>query len=168
MGMKGKSNRRRPTTNQTNQTNRIKGLPAPSSKSKYTQGIYPHENTKKFFGQLPIVFRSSLELAFINRLEQDDNVAGWSSEHIIIPYIINKEVHKYHTDFTVILKDKRKYLIEIKPLSFVPLNESAIRRSPEMYKNACKWKAALEWAKQNGYIFKVVTEDGVKAQTLFI
>jgi hypothetical protein len=144
----------------------IKGLPAPTNE-KFVQGIYPHNNLKKFFGKLPIVYRSSLELLFINRLEQLDTVDKWSSEQIIIPYTIFGEVHRYHTDFTVILKDGRKYLIEIKPLSLVPLNEAAIRRSPEMYKNACKWKAALEWSKNNGYIFKVITEDGIKSMNIF-
>jgi bifunctional DNA-binding transcriptional regulator/antitoxin component of YhaV-PrlF toxin-antitoxin module len=98
----------------------------------------------------------------MNVLEVTDNVEKWSSEQIVIPYRIRGELHMYHTDFTVILKDGRKFIIEIKPIDMVPMNESAIRRSPEMYKNACKWKAALEYAKKNGYIFKVVTEDGIK------
>ena len=53
-------------------------------------------------------------------------------------------------------------LIEVKPLSQTPLNESQIRMNPDMYRNHCKWSSALEFCKQKGYEFKIVTEKQLK------
>lgn len=140
----------------------------PNPNSHYKQGYY--ENPQKYVGPLPIIYRSSLELAFIRKIELNPNVDKWSSENIQIPYFMkekqgNKFVdvrHTYNVDFTVWLKNGNKYVIEIKPSSLTPLNESQIRRNPMMYKNACKWKYAIQWCKQNGFIFKVITEQHLK------
>lgn len=145
----------------------IKGL-RPNPNSKYHQGYY--QNPQKYVGPLPIIYRSSLELAFIRKLELNPNVDKWSSENIQIPYTMkekqgNKFVdvrHTYNVDFTVWLKNGTKYVIEIKPSGLTPLNEAQIKRNPMMYKNACKWKAAIAWCNQNGYIFRVVTEKHLK------
>lgn len=141
----------------------IKGL-KPDIKSKYKQGYY--NNPQKYFGPLPIIYRSSLEYKFIVQLELNPNVEKWSSENIQIPYTMRESKdgkfvdvrHTYNIDFTVLLKNGNKYIIEIKPSSLSPLNESQIKRNPVMYKNACKWRAAIQWCKQNGYEFKVITE----------
>ena len=140
----------------------------PNPNSRYKQGYY--ENPHKYVGPLPIIYRSSLELAFIKKLELNPNVLKWSSENIQIPYIMkekqgNKFVdvrHTYNVDFTVWLKNGSKYVIEIKPSELTPLNEAQIHRNPVMYKNACKWKAAIKWCEQNGYVFRVVTEQHLK------
>ena len=121
---------------------------------------------KKYFGPQPIIYRSSLEYKFMINLEVNPKVEKWSSEHIVIPYTMQEKVngkfvkarHNYHTDFTVILVDGTKYIIEIKPAAFTPMNESQIHRNPIVYKNACKWRAAIAWSKANGYIFKVLNE----------
>lgn len=137
----------------------------PNPNSKYKQGYY--ENAKKYVGPLPIIYRSSYELRFIQKLELNPNVVKWSSENIQIPYLMRerqpngkfKEVrHTYNIDYTVWLKDGTQYIIEVKPSTMVPLNESQIRRNPVMYKNYMKWKYAIEWAKKNGFVFRVVTE----------
>ena len=60
------------------------------------------------------------------------------------------------------MKNGAVYVVEIKPSSLTPLNEAQIKRNPIMYKNACKWKAAILWCKQRGYIFKVITEKDLK------
>lgn len=141
----------------------IKNL-KPNKNSKYKQGYY--ENAQKYVGPSPIIYRSSLELKFIQKLELNSNVEKWSSENIQIPYTMKEKKngkfvdvrHTYNIDFTVWLKNGNKYVIEVKPSSLSPLNEAQIRRNPVMYKNACKWRAAMDWCKQNGYEFKVVTE----------
>lgn len=137
----------------------------PNLNSKFKQGYF--ENAKKYTGPLPIIYRSSYEFRFIQKLELNPNVEKWSSENIQIPYFLMerqpngkfKQVkHTYNVDYTVWLKNGSKYVIEVKPLAFVPLNESQIKRNPVMYKNYMKWKYATEWCKQNGFQFKVVTE----------
>lgn len=146
----------------------IKNL-KPNKNSKYKQGYF--NGAKKYFGPQPIIYRSSLEYDFIIILEMNPKVLKWSSEQIIIPYTLKEKIngkfvtvrHNYHTDFTVITENV-KYIIEIKPESLTPLNEAQIHRNPTMYKNACKWRAAIAWAKQNNYIFKVINEKHLKTR----
>lgn len=147
----------------------IKNL-KPNPKSKYKQGYF--EKAQKYFGPLPIIYRSSLELSFMRKMESNNMVEKWSSEEIVIPYTMREKKdgkfvmvrHNYHTDFTVIMKDGSKFIVEVKPLSLSPLNESQIRRNPAIYKNACKWRAAIEWCKAHDYKFKVVTEEQLKTK----
>lgn len=142
----------------------------PSKKSRYLQGYF--ENAKKYFGPLPIIYRSSWELLTMQKLEFNPAVEKWSSEHVSIPYTMQEKKdgkfvsvrHTYYTDFTVHTKDGKKYILEVKPLSLSPLNESQIKSNPAIYKNACKWKAALAWCKLNGYEFKVITEQHLKTR----
>jgi hypothetical protein len=148
----------------------IKNL-APSG--PYKHGDFSKYNPQKYFGELPIIYRSGLELKFMIKLEQNPNVEKWSSEHIRIPYILKERVkgklvekrHTYNTDFTVIMKNGIKYVIETKPSGLCPLNESQIRRNPTMKKNAAKWSAAINWCKSNGYVFRVITEIDLQRRT---
>lgn len=144
----------------------------PSANSRYKQGEFDKYNPQKYFGPRPIIYRSSYELAFMRKLEANAAVEKWSSEQIAIPYTMKEKKngkvvvvrHTYYTDFTVFLKSGAKYIVEVKPKTLTPLNESQIERNPEIYKNACKWKAAIAWCKHNGYAFKVVTEDHLKTK----
>lgn len=141
--------------------------------SKFKSGEFDKYKPKKYFGDIPIIYRSSYELRFMIICELNSNVIKWSSEQIIIPYLMkekNKQGkyvmvrHNYHTDFTVFTTNGKKYIIEVKPLTMSPQSEAQIRRSPQIYKNACKWKAALEWAKKHGYEFKVIQEAHLKTR----
>lgn len=143
----------------------IKNL-KPNSKSRYKQGYFDKYKPCKYIGPRPIIFRSSLELRFMQKLELNPNVLKWSSENMQIPYFLREQKdgkfvdirHTYNIDFTVFMKNGNRYVVEVKPSSLTPLNESQIKRNPIMYKNACKWKAAIEWCKKNNYKFIVVTE----------
>jgi hypothetical protein len=147
----------------------IKNL-KPNPNSKYKQGYF--KGAKKYFGPEPIIYRSSLEYTFMVKLELNPRVEKWSSEQIVIPYTMKEKINgkfvvvrkNYNTDFTVFLKDGTKYIIEIKPRAFTPLNESQIHRNPVIYKNSCKWRSAILWSKQNGYIFKVLNEEHLKTK----
>lgn len=143
----------------------IRGL-KPSAKSKYKQGYFDDFNPQKYFGPRPIIYRSSYELAFMQKIEFNSNVAQWSSENIIIPYLLEEKVdgkvvkvrHRYVIDFTVIMKSGKKYAVEVKPLSKSPRSIIQAKSDPEIYKNLKKWQAAIAWCKANDYEFKVVTE----------
>lgn len=149
----------------------IKNL-KPNPNSRYTQGYF--QNAKKYFGPEPIIYRSSLEKKFMIDMELNPKVEKWSSEQVVIPYTMKEKKngkfvnvrHNYNTDFTVIMKNGEKYIVEVKPKSFTPLNEGQIFRNPIMYKNACKWRAAIAWCSQNGYKFKVITEQHLKTKLL--
>lgn len=147
----------------------IKNL-KPDAHSKYMQGYF--KGAQKYVGPQPIIYRSSYEYRFMVQLELNPNVEKWSSENIQIPYTMKEKNsqgkfvdvrHTYNIDFTVWMKNGKKYIVEVKPSTLTPLNESQIKRNPVMYKNACKWKAALAWCKQNNCEFKVITELHLKS-----
>jgi len=108
----------------------------------------------------------------MGKMELNPNVESWSSEEFCIPYVLMEKVngkfvpvrHNYYPDFGVKLKTGEKYIIEIKPINQSPKTINEIKRNPVMTKNAAKWKAALNWCKQNGYIFKVVNEENLKTR----
>lgn len=134
----------------------------------YKQGHFEnHFNPQKYYGERPIIYRSSLELKYMISLERNSNVEKWSSENFSIPYLINEKIdgkvvlkkHRYIPDFIVHMKSGQVFVIEIKPFCQAPRKVKQIQTDPVVYKNAQKWKAALEWCKQKGYIFKVITEE---------
>jgi hypothetical protein len=139
--------------------------------TKFKQGYFEkHFKPKKYYGERPIIYRSSLELKYMISLERNPKVEKWSSEKIVIPYLMQEKVdgkvvakkHRYFTDFIVHMTNDDIFVIEIKPLSQCPRKKNQIKTDLTAYKNACKWKAALDWCKQKGYIFKVITEEYIK------
>lgn len=142
----------------------------PRKNKRFKQGTIKPEDCQKYLGKKPITYRSSWELKFIQRIDQyDPNVYKWSSEPIEIPYISKEKVNgkwiekkrHYNPDFLVILKSGKILLIEIKPMSQVPLNESRTLMDPDMMKNQCKWKAAIGFCKSKGWEFQIRTEDNL-------
>lgn len=140
--------------------------------SKYEQGYFDVYEPKKYVGKRPIIYRSSYEKKFMFKMEANPKVVKWTSETLVIPYqsvdvIHGKRVlknHKYFTDFVVWTSDGKKYVVEVKPQSLVPLNENEIRINPAKRKNAIKWNAAIKWCKNNGYEFKIVTENHLRGR----
>ncbi|ALP47127.1 head completion protein [Vibrio phage phi-Grn1] len=136
----------------------------PSNKSKY-KGNYQK-----------IEYRSSWELSFMRWCDNNPHVVRWNSEEIVIPYVSSADGGKkrrYFMDFFVELSDGRKFIFEIKPhKETMPpekpkrLTEKAKKRLlKEVYTfqvNQDKWTAAIKFAKQKGWIFKVLTEHGLR------
>ena len=142
-----------------------------SKNSRFTQGIYDQEEiNKKIFGPRPIYYRSSYELKYCRSLDLNPYVLQWGSEVIGIPYVMNEikngekiiKRHTYYPDFVVIMKTGKVYIIEIKPFNQTPTRQHQIDLDPTMRKNATKWRAAMNYCKQKGYEFKIVTEKQLK------
>ena len=135
----------------------------PSKSSRYTQGYVDPTTCKKLFEQVSnqrIIYRSSYELKFITWLENSNKVKQWGSECFYIPYLYKDgTTHKYYPDYFVEMVDGTKLVIEIKPYNQTqkPINDNCWA-AKEYVKNVCKWKAAIEFCKNKGYIFKVLTE----------
>ena len=142
----------------------------PRKSSHFKQGTIELSELRKYLGKKIITYRSSWELEFIRRLEYDSNVLKWSSEPIEIPYISKEKVNgkwiekrrNYNPDFLVILKSGKVLLIEVKPLSQVPLFENTILSDPAQMKNQCKWKAAIGFCNKQGWEFRIITEQNLK------
>lgn len=145
----------------------IKNL-KPSKVSHYQQGYINSSTCRKIFDELkhePVIYRSSYELRFIKWLENNKDVKRWGSECIKIPYYyIDGKTHTYYPDYFVEFVDGTKMVVEIKPYNQTkkPVNENSWAMR-EYSKNMCKWKATMEFCKNKGYQFKVLTEKTINS-----
>ena len=148
----------------------------------YYQGRFKPRNPEKYKGDpTNIIYRSGWELKLMSYLDKHPHVLKWNSEEIVIPYRspIDGKMHRYFPDFYVeqINKEKRKekVLIEVKPYAQTqpPKVQNTKRNKPtKRYLNevknwginSAKWKAAEEFCKDRGYIFRIITENelGIK------
>lgn len=136
------------------------------------KGKYKLKNPTKYMGDPDkIVYRSLWERQVFRWIEEQPNIIEWVSEEIVIPYVCatDKKVHRYFIDVYFKTADGKKYLIEIKPKKETapPKNPGKrtkryISESLTYIKNQSKWKAATEFAKDNGCIFQIWTEDTLK------
>ena len=132
----------------------------PSKNSRFKQGYIRRDSCKKYFGEGPIIFRSSYERKFVAWLESCDKVSRWTSENVSIPYLwVDGKMHRYYPDYFVEMVDGSRILVEIKPYNQthqpVNVNEYNLR---EWSKNKSKWEAALEFCKRNNMKFQIITE----------
>jgi hypothetical protein len=138
--------------------------------SRYSQGYYKPVYPDKYNGKLPVVYRSSWELAAFWWLDNHTSCVSWSSESIVVNYIFKNERHRYFVDLSATIKQKdgtfKKFFIEIKPYKYTqPPQLTAKKRqrtlANEAYMyamNKAKWEAAQEVAKRRGAQFLILTE----------
>jgi len=136
------------------------------------KGKFRPKNKDKYVGDVDAVtYRSLWERNTFRWLDDNDDVVGWNSEEVVIPYICatDGKRHKYHIDLWIKMKDGKTYLVEIKPKSQTKPPKKPTRRTRRYIKetmtyakNQSKWKAANEFAKDNGVSFQVWTEETLK------
>ncbi len=127
---------------------------------------------KKYIGNPSnIVYRSLWELKFLKYCDTNENILEYASEELAIPYRspIDGRIHRYFTYAYIKVKESdgsiKKYLIEIKPYKqTIPptkpkkQTKGYIYEADEYAKNQSKWEAAIEYCKDRGWTFKVITE----------
>ena len=133
---------------------------------KFAQGKYTPLNPEKYVGKKLPTYRSGWELTFCQFCDNHPSVLQWASESINIPYKnpLTGRNTIYVPDFLIVYQDRngknRAELIEIKPGSQTTMeNARSIRDKAAVAVNRAKWAAATVWAKQNGIVFRVVTEN---------
>jgi hypothetical protein len=138
----------------------------------YLQGKYILRNPSKYVGDPKnIVFRSSWELKLLRFFDSNPNVLKYSSEEIVIPYYdkATGRNRRYFVDFAAMIKQKdgvvKKYLIEVKPLkqTIAPKKKSNnskgyLEEVTTYITNRCKWDAAEDFCKKNGWEWMILTE----------
>ena len=137
----------------------------PKKNSRYHQGYVPNKYCTKVFRSVknePIIYRSGLELQFIQFCENNPKIAKWASEPISIKYICrldNKE-HDYYPDYVIETIEGEKIIVEIKPYgqTIKPAAVDSMWLKESWIKNCDKWKAANEFAHNNNAKFIIVTE----------
>ena len=134
--------------------------------SRWANGIYTLMNPAKYVGKGQPRYRSGWEHAFFKFCDSNDAVLQWASESIAIPYRnpITGKSSQYIPDILMTYRTRgnqvRAELIEIKPKKQSVIEEKMSSRDRAVVAvNYAKWAAAQKWAKNNGLIFRVITED---------
>ena len=135
---------------------------------KTYKGKFTPKNPEKYMGDpRNIIYRSSWELKFMVRLDEDRNITRWASEEFQIPYFdpTTNRTRRYFPDFYVENNRGDKFVFEIKPdaQTRAPANKS---RQTKRYLtevstfliNKAKWAAAEKFCEERGWVFKIVTE----------
>jgi hypothetical protein len=135
------------------------------------KGTFKPKNPTKYNGNANnVIYRSLWELRVMKYLDDHPEVIWWASEELIIPYYspIDNKKHRYFPDFVAKMKRKdgtvMTYVIEVKPEIQTKKPEQKrqtkkyIQESMTYVINQCKWKAATEFCKDNGWEFKIITE----------
>jgi hypothetical protein len=135
---------------------------------QFRRGCYPLKNPSKFLGKGNPFFRSSYEEKFFKICDESPKIIAWGSESFAIPYInpFDKKQHLYYIDNFVVMDDKKKYLVEIKPLKQtvapkISKNKKEKTLIFEQYTfgvNQAKWKYAEQFANANNCEFVILTE----------
>ena len=134
--------------------------------SRFANGTYTLTNPAKYVGKGTPRYRSGWEHAFFKFCDSNDAVLQWASESIAIPYRnpITGKSSQYIPDILMTYRTRgnqvRAELIEIKPRKQSVIEEKMSSRDRAVVAvNYAKWDAATKWAKRNGLMFRVITED---------
>ena len=138
----------------------------PKKNSHYKQGVIDPRIFKKYISSCknePVIFRSGLELEFINYCENHPSIKRWASEPIKIKYfsrLDGKEIN-YYPDFVIEKTNGSRIIVEIKPKSqtYKPTVYDNLWSKEAWIKNMDKWVAAYIFAKEHKMSFVVVCEN---------
>lgn len=134
--------------------------------AKWAQGTYVPKNPQKYVGKHTPRYRSGWELTFMTFCDNNNHVLYWASEAIAIPYRhpLTGKPTNYIPDFFVVYQNKRGQkiaeMVEIKPKKQSIIESKASAKDKLVVAvNHAKWQAASAYCKQQGYTFRVITED---------
>ena len=139
--------------------------------ANFRQGTYTVRNRQKYVGKGEPRYRSGWEMTFMMFLDSNDNVVNWASEAVRIPYrnpLTGKQT-MYVPDFLVTYKGPnntlKAELIEIKPKKQSLIESKMSEQTAKIVaQNYAKWDAATKWARANGLMFRVITEQDIFRQ----
>jgi hypothetical protein len=140
--------------------------------AKWAQGVYVPKNPEKYIGNNKPRYRSSWELRIMMFLDENKHILKWASEAIAIPYInpLTGKRANYIPDFFVMYENKyhktSAEIIEVKPKSQTSLQEAKTRHDKaHAIVNQAKFTAATYYCKQQGFVFRVISEDSIFMNT---
>jgi hypothetical protein len=144
--------------------NYIKKL-KPRKNGRFHQGVIDPKHTTKYYSSVmdqPIIYRSGLELQFIQYCENNIKVAKWASEPIEIKYfnrLKNKEA-RYYPDYVIENTNGDRVIVEVKPCNQCQKPDATDSQwlKEAWVTNMDKWAAAKKFAEDRGMKFIIVTE----------
>ena len=135
------------------------------------RGKYTPTNPKKYKGNPSnIIYRSLWERKFMVYCDRNEKILEWGSEEFFIPYRspLDNRIHRYFPDFYVKVKTPtgtKKWVIEVKPKAQctkprIPKRKTKryVTEVQTWVTNEAKWKNAIEFCKDKGMEFKILTE----------
>lgn len=136
--------------------------------AKYATGIFVPKNSEKYIGKHAPRYRSSWEMTLMMFFDNSKSVLNWASEAISIPYRhpFTGKVTIYVPDFFVVYIDNKNKqhaeVIEVKPRSQSIMTEAKSKSDQQaVIINTAKWQAAKAYCKQQGFFFRVITEQDI-------
>jgi len=149
----------------TKYKNNIKNF-KPRKNSKYHQGYVPQQLCTKLFTTTknePIIYRSGLELQFIEFCENNPKVKKWASEPLSIKYFsrLDDKECNYYPDYVIETSDGNHIIVEIKPYeqTIKPDANDSKWLKEQWIKNTDKWHAATDFAHNHNAKFIIITEN---------
>lgn len=137
--------------------------------ANFAQGKFNLKNPEKYVGNRTPTYRSGWEFAFMRFCDEHPSIIKWASESIRIPYrnpLTGKHT-VYVPDFFIAYNDKngkqRVEVIEVKPENQTlkeKLGRSKYNQASWVV-NQAKWEAARAWCKQQGVLFRIVSEHDI-------
>jgi len=135
--------------------------------ANFAQGVYEVRNPEKYIGGHKPRYRSGWEFTFMQFCDSNKSVLKWASEAIVVPYMnpLTGKRANYIPDFFVVYQNKHgkqiAEVIEIKPKkqSLIESRVASARDRAVVAVNHAKWASAKAYCMQNGFTFRVITED---------
>jgi hypothetical protein len=135
--------------------------------ANWAQGIYTPKNPEKYIGKHKPKYRSGWEFTFMQFCDNNSAVLKWASEAMSIPYMhpLTGKKTNYIPDFFIVYQNKfgqqLAEVVEIKPKkqSLIESRVASAKDRAIVAINHAKWGAAMAYCKQNGFTFRVITED---------
>ena len=137
--------------------------------AKFAQGKFQLKNPEKYIGNRTPTYRSSWEWAVMQMFDNNPAIQRWASEAIKVPYrdpLTGKQTI-YVPDFFVNYVDKNgkqhAEIWEVKPASQAIKEKVGRNKMNQAHyiKNMAKWEAARAYCKQQGLLFRVVSENDI-------
>ena len=135
------------------------------------KGRFRPNNPHKYDGNpVNIIYRSRLELRYMQYLDTNSGVIKWSSEETIVPYYdpVTRKYCRYFPDFVVTTK-AGTHMVEVKPYKETSpptgtmhqdgrKNRRLLKEQLTYATNQAKWEAAKEYCADRNWKFQIITE----------
>ncbi len=138
----------------------------------WSQDFFTPKNPEKYIGNHKPRYRSGWEFRIMLFLDENKHILKWASEAIAIPYKnpITGKMARYIPDFFIMYENKYHKtlaeIVEVKPKSQTSLQEAKSRHDKlAAIVNQAKFAAATAYCKQQGFVFRVITEDAIFQNT---
>jgi len=141
----------------------------------YTKGEFVPKNQSKYVGKVPIIYRSSYEKEFLEWADRSPSVLEYGLESVVVKYYnpIKQRPARYIVDVYLKYRNRngeiKEELIEIKPIQQVrpptkgkkKKKSTLVREAATWHVNQAKWRAAMKYADERGWTFRILTENSI-------